>query len=95
MLYIIFHKKKLNTRSEFDNEARRQKSGSHGHAFYLIQKEMRSKDWSDFKTFQAYIPKLKEYREKSDYSDEMIKQEDGEDAVSKADVIINILNRNF
>lgn len=95
MLYIIFHKKQLKTRSDFSIEAKNRRDGSHGHAIYLIELELAKKSRDSFKSFQALVPKLKEYREKSDYLDDQIKQQDGIDARAKADSIVNILNKSF
>src|ERR1700733_12573272 len=70
MLYIIFHKKKIKTKADFNLEVKnRSHGGSHGHAIYIIGLELANAHKMDaYKNFQNLVPKLKEYREKSDYS---------------------------
>ena len=94
MLHIVFNKLKVD-KAEFDAQMKQRKDGTHGHAIFTIGCELIKKNTDGYKDFQRLVPKLKEYRELSDYKDEVIGQTIGQDAKGKSDSIMNILVKNF
>ncbi len=82
MLHILFHKKKIQ-KADFDSDMKKRRDGTHGHAIYLIGLDLIKIEKDSYKRFQALIPKLKEYREKSDYTDQPVLQQMGYDAYQK------------
>lgn len=94
MLHILFNKIKM-SKIDFQSKRQQRKGGTHGTAIYLIQLELLQKNREEYKSFQALIPKLKEYREISDYEDVEITSTISSDALNKSDSIMNILTANF
>jgi hypothetical protein len=94
MLYVLFEKIKM-TKDEFEKTKNSFGSGTHASAIKLIGIDLIKKEKSDYKAFQKLIPELKELREKSDYENLAISQNEGWTAMSNSDSIKNILSKNY
>ncbi|UPK66585.1 HEPN domain-containing protein [Chitinophaga filiformis] len=92
MFHVLFTKKKI-IKTEFIAKSKHNGISSHIQAFKLIGNEIASSDFRDYKWFQKQYPELKHLREKADYSDEFIIQEEVYDAFNKANSIISLVNK--
>jgi len=92
MFHCLFTKKKI-TRKEFIAKSKHSGVSSHVQASKLIGNEIANNDFKDYKWFQKQFPELKYLREKADYSDEIIVQEEVHDALNKANSIIYLINK--
>lgn len=94
MLHIIYNKFGYDE-VKFDTERRHLKKGSHEYAASLIESGMLRSRHEDYKWFQRNIVNLKLLREKADYTDKEIFQEDAEEALGKASALNTILTTLF
>jgi hypothetical protein len=94
MLHVLFIKMKID-RQGFEVDRRLNKEGTHGYAEKLIRKELKDKDYKDFKWFQWKFPELKKQREEADYFEKNMTNNDAEDALIKSKALINLLTQNF
>jgi len=92
MFHFLFTKKKISLH-EFIAKGKHNGISSHIQAFKLIGNEIANCDFRDYKWFQKQYPELKRLREKADYSDEFIVQEEVHDAFNKANSIISLVNK--
>ncbi|WP_149697743.1 HEPN domain-containing protein [Chitinophaga sp. CF418] len=92
MFHFLFIKKKIAI-NEFIAKGKQSGISSHIQAFKLIGNEIANSDFKDYKWFQKQYPELKHLREKADYSDEFIIQEEVHDALNKANSIISLVNK--
>ena len=94
LLYILFEKLKL-TEEEFTRKRSLLKIGTHSSAIKLIGLDLVDKEKLDYTSFQRLILKLKMLREKSDYKNVKINQDEGWTAINYSDSIKNILAKNY
>jgi hypothetical protein len=94
MFYILFEKIKI-TKEEFEQKRALLKGGTHTSAIKLIGNDLINKKREDYKAFQRLVPELKELREKSDYENVAILQEEGWTAMQTSDSIKSILTHNY
>lgn len=94
MLYILFEKLKI-TEEEFNKKRARLNTGTHLSVIKLIGRDLIRKEGLDYTSFQKLIRELKKLREKSDYKNLKINQEEGWIAINHSDSIKNILTKNY
>lgn len=92
MFHVLFNKKKID-KDKFVIDGKYNHIGSHTQAFRLIEKEIENKNKKDYKWFYKSFHQLKKLREKADYTEESIKQEEVYDAINKANSIISLINK--
>ena len=83
------------TKEEFHNKKNLYGQKTHSLAIKLIELDLIKKAREDYKIFQKLIPELKQLREKSDYENVGISQEQGWMARNHSDSIKNILTKNY
>lgn len=94
MFYILFEKLKI-TKEEFSRQKNLYGKKTHTLAIKLVGQDLINKERNDYKSFQKLIPELKELREKSDYENIVINQDEGYKAMNHSDSIKNILTKNY
>lgn len=92
MFHVLFNKKKID-QNKFVIDGKYNRTGSHLQAFKLIETEIANKYPTDSKWFKNYFFQLKRLREKADYTNEFIKQEEVYEAINKANSISSIINK--
>lgn len=81
-------------RTSFDAQRRQNREGTHGWASKLIEIELAHIDRDAFKWYQRKFPEFQKLREKADYTNTIVTQEEAFDALSRADSIINCIHSN-
>jgi uncharacterized protein (UPF0332 family) len=92
LLHVLFVKLK-HDKTRFINDIQRKKTGTHAHAFSLIEDEMRKARHPDIKWLRKNFNKLKDLRIKADYKEEYVSQPEGYEALNKANAINNVINK--
>lgn len=83
------------SKDEFEAQKSYFKSGTHALAIKLIGNDLIKKKKEDYQSFQKLVPELKKLREKSDYENIEILQEEGYTAMNGSDSIKRILSHNY
>lgn len=92
LLHVLFVKLKYD-KTKFINDIQQKKTGTHVHAFSLIEDEMKKARHPDIHWFRTNFTNLKKIRIKADYKEESISHSEGHDALNKANAINNIINK--
>ncbi|RAJ04074.1 HEPN domain-containing protein [Chitinophaga skermanii] len=92
LLHVLFTKKKYD-KAQFIADTKNNNTGTHLQASKLIGIEIAKVNMEDYKWYQKHFPELKKLREKADYSDEFIAQEEVHEALNKAQSIATLVNK--
>lgn len=94
ILHIVFSKLNKDPK-EFYNEVQNSKNGTHTWASKLVSIELYKKDKDDYKWFQRELPAFRQARVIADYYPDVITQVSGNDSISKAEAMFNLLKKHF
>lgn len=92
LLDVVFTR--LNVKpADFESQRRQNREGTHGWASKLIEYELAHINPQEFKWYQKKFPEFQKLREKADYSNEKISQDESADSINTANAIIDLVNK--
>ncbi len=94
VMHILFDKLKKDQR-EFYAEVQQRPNGSHSWASKLIGIELAKKSLEDYKWLQGKFPEFREKRIVADYHPIALSADDGNDSITLATTILNLLRKHF
>ncbi|MFB6454116.1 hypothetical protein ACE38W_02505 [Chitinophaga sp. Hz27] len=92
IFHILFTKKKYE-KKQFVADTKNNQKGSHVQAALLIGIELAKINLEDYYWFKRHFSDLKKLREKADYSEDLIDQEEVYQALRKAESIIKLIRK--